>query len=930
MQLLKAIVDTQKASYRSIGAVNAYDDLQIVLNINMNDVPVQFVNPIFELISKKEDGNWIRQQVNISLTENNEIEIIGDIQLVTCTGIVSNQLIIDDNGRKSTCIFHFQVRESLDRQIIQSISNVKVLEELDTYVVQAFENLREFEERIEAGDATIRKLNDDMIAAETNRENAEADRGSTFDNLVTRMNNVINVAITTDETLNNNETARINNFNTLKTELEQIREGLLNLNNSISLDEQNRVQAELDRANASIEAINRLNTINTNITNEEATRVQEWNNIKSENTTLKEALTTINNTANSNEEVRKKKEEERIAAEQQRQANFETMQQENNSFKERIDAQYDNIASEFDKAVANVTNGNENATNSEIVQARGKEVNLNARLTKFDSQLENKANKNEVVQKGYATLNDFNEETRRVIQGIDQGNINAVLGDGNVLLNNLSNEIVDSELGNNLITGTQSLTYTDGSASYTYNCTNFIEVTEANTNFALNFTYHYLLVFDMDENFMYQSSLAGLTNFKVGDANRKFVLTEKNKTRIFSREKDIVIKGTSISAYVPDKRTLKSTILPMLNSDNIENNSISMEKLDSSFTEIEKGTNLYKKDEALTNYTIVNSEGATVTTGNFSNWIKTTPGEIYCSSQYYTQFYFFDEVDGEKVFKGQTTILANPAVFTATGDYVLIRCDKGEHQVVLGSNLNNVTEDKVIINKNILPSTIEGGYTSRWKGKKWIVLGDSISVLSPKNYHDFVGADLGMIVNNLAVSGRTMLDGINLVNSESMPSEYDLVTVFYGANDQGYNCSIGSFDDGADYTTNLSFYSRVQEMIRLLKAKNPNAQIAFFTPIRRSVSGEGYQEYLVNAVGKTTKDYGDVIKDCCEKLGVHCLDLYQYGVDPRESAIRDRYFLPNENGIHTDGTHLNPLGQATFIAPKVRDFLEKIAPYELI
>ena len=176
MQLLKAIVDTQKASYRSIGAVNAYDDLQIILNINMNDVPVRFVNPIFELISKKEDGNWIRQQVNISLTENNEIEIIGDIQLVTCTGIVSNQLIINDNGRKSTCMFHFQVRESLDRQIIQSISNVKVLEELDTYVVQAFANLKEYEQRLIAGDSAIRKLNDDMIAAEKVRDAAEQKR----------------------------------------------------------------------------------------------------------------------------------------------------------------------------------------------------------------------------------------------------------------------------------------------------------------------------------------------------------------------------------------------------------------------------------------------------------------------------------------------------------------------------------------------------------------------------------------------------------------------------------------------------------------------------------------------------------------------------------------------------------------------------------
>ena len=32
MQLLKAIVDTQKASYRSIGAVNAADDLELELD----------------------------------------------------------------------------------------------------------------------------------------------------------------------------------------------------------------------------------------------------------------------------------------------------------------------------------------------------------------------------------------------------------------------------------------------------------------------------------------------------------------------------------------------------------------------------------------------------------------------------------------------------------------------------------------------------------------------------------------------------------------------------------------------------------------------------------------------------------------------------------------------------------------------------------
>lgn len=53
------------------------------------------------------------------------------------------------------------------------------------------------------------------------------------------------------------------------------------------------------------------------------------------------------------------------------------------------------LQTQFDEAVANITNGVESATNSEIVQARGGEVNLNRRLDKFDSQLDNKTSKEE-------------------------------------------------------------------------------------------------------------------------------------------------------------------------------------------------------------------------------------------------------------------------------------------------------------------------------------------------------------------------------------------------------------------------------------------------------------------------------------------------------------------------------------------------------
>lgn len=48
------------------------------------------------------------------------------------------------------------------------------------------------------------------------------------------------------------------------------------------------------------------------------------------------------------------------------------------------------------------------------------------------AQYKEKANKDEVIKKGYGTLNDFDEDTRAVLQGLEPGKINAVLGIGNV------------------------------------------------------------------------------------------------------------------------------------------------------------------------------------------------------------------------------------------------------------------------------------------------------------------------------------------------------------------------------------------------------------------------------------------------------------------------------------------------------------------
>lgn len=364
MALIQGIVDTQKQNLKSLGIVNSGDDLTIELEVKQNGVNIEFVNPIFELLATKSDGTRVRQLVDITYI-GNVVNIIGDEQLVTSPGIVTLQLIIKDNKRSSTCLFYFMCGTSLDRDIIQSISKVEVLNQLDEYVVQAFANLKEYEQRIIASDASIRNLNEDMIKAEKVRVQAEINRGNTFDNLVLKMNNAINAAIATDETLQNNEIKRIDNYNTLKAELESIKDDLILLNNNISKEEEKRVQAEIDRVNKALEIIEKLKSTNDKVNIAEAERVTEFNNIKSELTSLKEALTTINNIANSNEEIRKTNESGRVAAEQQRVTDFEKIKSDNtslgvaltkkvddkiveieannNTFKQGINEQYDTI-----------------------------------------------------------------------------------------------------------------------------------------------------------------------------------------------------------------------------------------------------------------------------------------------------------------------------------------------------------------------------------------------------------------------------------------------------------------------------------------------------------------------------------------------------------------------------------------------------------
>ena len=328
-QLLQAVIDTQKNNYKSIGQVNAGDTLELELELRMNGKPIIFDSIEAELLIKKSDNNKVRQTKNI-LYQDGKFKIIVDEQGVAYPGITTNQLIIKDSGRISTVLFYFQVGTSLDREIIQSISKIEVLEQLDEYVVTAFANLDEYEKRIIAGDSAIRKLNDDMIAAEKVRDAAEQKREE--------------FKLLLESKLENGEFTGDTG--------EQGPQGIQG--------ERGPQGSQGERGPQGPQGERGLQG------------PQGERGLQGE---------------------RGPQGEQGIQGPQGPKGDTPDM----TAFEKKINAQYEHIASEFDKAVANVTNGNESATNTEIVLARKGKSTLKDKIDDIDLSLDKLFNKDKLI-----------------------------------------------------------------------------------------------------------------------------------------------------------------------------------------------------------------------------------------------------------------------------------------------------------------------------------------------------------------------------------------------------------------------------------------------------------------------------------------------------------------------------------------------------
>ena len=165
----------------------------------------------------------------------------------------------------------------------------------------------------------------------------------------------------------------------------------------------------------------------------------------------------------------------------------------------------------------------------------------------------------------------------------------------------------------------------------------------------------------------------------------------------------------------------------------------------------------------------------------------------------------------------------------------------------------------------------------KWKGRTAAFLGDSITAgmntSEGKGYWDYLGEILGLkesipygVAGSCISATSDMGTGIApfCERYKDIKRDADLIVIFGGTNDYGYNTPLGDENDKTD----VSFYGALYEMLTGLKAEHPKAVIVFMTPLHRVEFGGLSVDKQKNDAGYTLYHYIDAIKKQCENLEI--------------------------------------------------------------
>lgn len=216
--------------------------------------------------------------------------------------------------------------------------------------------------------------------------------------------------------------------------------------------------------------------------------------------------------------------------------------------------------------------------------------------------------------------------------------------------------------------------------------------------------------------------------------------------------------------------------------------------------------------------------------------------------------------------------------------------------------------------------------SNRLLGKRWLLVGDSISTessgIASYGYGEYVSKALMMQKVNIAVGGMASVYFIDEIQSSWATSfgDFDVITVMIGTNDKAYGAMAGSLNDSTyqSYIENgsgsLSFSARLQILYEKLRRIWPQSEIMFISPIKRYLNG--YSE-------NTYADFVEAMRNVCTYYQIPFINIFNT-IDPFVLINRKKYFL-RKNGY--DGTHPNNVGHTLFLAPVIKSGIIEGAQY---
>lgn len=182
-----------------------------------------------------------------------------------------------------------------------------------------------------------------------------------------------------------------------------------------------------------------------------------------------------------------------------------------------------------------------------------------------------------------------------------------------------------------------------------------------------------------------------------------------------------------------------------------------------------------------------------------------------------------------------------------------IREYRGDDGIVMGTNLN--IQGKQII-MNVLGDSITAGENLNSQSQTYAaLLGNKIDALAVRNY----GLEGSTVAGN---HPNRFLD-----RYVAMDPDANVILVFGGTNDYGFDTPLGNFGDRHQET----FYGGLNQLMCGLQQMYPTADIIFLTPLRRQNDGNK------NKYGNTLYQYAQAVMDMASFYDFRVLDVYTPG-----------------------------------------------------